>query len=115
MTYFQTFIALFTLLQVLQFLKGDGEKLPEYLSSKYYQIRIDVLRRKIQEKDQHIEDALKKMDFAEEDYLWLLRKKMRDLRLKYHPDKINDRQPTEEDYKFYERVTKAYDVLSTKE
>lgn len=95
--------------------RGDGEKLPEYLSSKYYQIRIDVLRRKIQEKDQHIEDALKKMDFAEEDYLWLLRKKMRDLRLKYHPDKINDRQPTEEDYKFYERVTKAYDVLSTKE
>jgi len=95
--------------------RGDGDKLPEYLSSKYYQIRIDVLRRKIQEKDQHIDDALKKMDFAEEDYLWLLRKKMRDLRLKYHPDKINDRQPTDEDYKFYERVTKAYDVLSTKE
>lgn len=110
---------------------------------RYYQIRIDVLRRKIQEsfvhfcwcersfvelwfcdlhrslahrwfcpiflqeKDQHIDDALKKMDFAEEvplmcqlsaivplsgfwswanplspwkDYLWLLRKKMRDLR-----------------------------------
>lgn len=95
--------------------RGDGDKLPEYLSSKYYQIRIDVLRRKIQERDQHIEEALKKMDFAEEDYLWLLRKKMRDLRLKYHPDKINDRQPTDEDYKFYERITKAYDVLSTKE
>ncbi|CAJ1457332.1 unnamed protein product, partial [Effrenium voratum] len=95
--------------------RGDGDKLPEYLSSKYYQIRIDVLRRKIQEKDQHIEEALKKMDFAEEDYLWLLRKKMRDLRLKYHPDKITDRQPTDEDYKFYERITKAYDVLSTKE
>eukprot|EP00913_Durusdinium_trenchii_P023064 g21656.t1 len=29
--------------------RGDGDKLPEYLSSKYYQIRIDVLRRKIQE------------------------------------------------------------------
>merc|ERR1712060_497764 len=95
--------------------KGDGEKLPEYLSSKYYQIRIDVLRRKMQEKDQQIEDALKKMDFAEEDYLWLLRKKMRDLRLKYHPDKITERAPTEEDYKFYERITKAYDVLCTKE
>lgn len=39
-----------------------------------------MLRRKIQEKDQHIEEALKKMDFAEEDYLWLLKKKMRDLR-----------------------------------
>ncbi|CAE8609743.1 unnamed protein product [Polarella glacialis] len=76
--------------------RGDGEKLPEYLSSKYYQIRIDVLRRKIQEKDQQIEEALKKMDFAEEDYLWLLRKRMRDLRLKHHPDKITDRQPTEE-------------------
>merc|ERR1711972_676809 len=96
-------------------LKGEGEKLPEYLSSKYYQIRIDVLRRKITEKDQQIEEALKKMDFAEEDYLWLLRKKMRDLRLKYHPDKITDRVPTEEDYKFYERITKAYDVLCTKE
>ena len=60
-------------------------------------------------------------------------------RLKYHPDKITDRQPTDEDerpecfepfkaalrldkqrsfgedYKFYERITKAYDVLSTKE
>ncbi|CAE8687667.1 unnamed protein product [Polarella glacialis] len=95
--------------------RGDGEKLPEYLSSKYYQIRIDVLRRKIQEKDQQIEEALKKMDFAEEDYLWLLRKRMRDLRLKHHPDKITDRQPTEEDYKFYERITKAYDVLCTKE
>ena len=47
---------------------------------RYYQIRIDVLRRKIQEKDQQIEEALKKMDFAEEDYLWLLKKKMRDLR-----------------------------------
>merc|ERR1739838_184051 len=96
-------------------LKGEGEKLPEYLSSKYYQIRIDVLRRKLQEKDQQIEEALKKMDFAEEDYLWLLRKKMRDLRLKYHPDKITDRSATEEDYKFYERITKAYDVLCTKE
>merc|ERR1712014_24846 len=95
--------------------RGDGDKLPEYLSSKYYQIRIDVLRRKMTEKDQMIEDSLKKMDFAEEDYLWLLRKKMRDLRLKYHPDKITDRQPTDEDYKFYERITKAYDVLCTKE
>jgi len=96
-------------------LKGEGDKLPEYLSSKYYQIRIDVLRRKIQEKDQQIEEALKKMDFAEEDYLWFLRKKMRDLRLKYHPDKITDRTATEDDYKFYERLTKAYDVLCTKE
>merc|ERR1711988_1277411 len=94
--------------------KGD-DKLPEHLSSKYYQIRIDVLRRKMQEKDQQIEEALKNMDFAEEDYLWLLRKKMRDLRLKYHPDKITDRQPGEEDYKFYERITKAYDCLCTRE
>merc|ERR1712113_1166719 len=42
-------------------------------------------------------------------------KKMRDLRLKYHPDKITERAPTEDDYKFYERITKAYDVLCTKE
>ena len=35
--------------------------------------------------------------------------------MKYHPDKITDRQPTDEDYKFYEKITKAYDVLSTKE
>eukprot|EP00929_Paragymnodinium_shiwhaense_P088566 TRINITY_DN48882_c0_g1_i1.p1 TRINITY_DN48882_c0_g1~~TRINITY_DN48882_c0_g1_i1.p1 ORF type:complete len:1796 (-),score=488.50 TRINITY_DN48882_c0_g1_i1:87-5474(-) len=95
--------------------RGDGSKLPEYSSSKYYQIRIDVLKRKITEKDGQIEEALKKMDFAEEDYLWLLRKKMRDLRLKYHPDKIQDRAATDEDYKFYERITKAYDVLCTKE
>merc|ERR1719240_1415969 len=40
---------------------------------------------------------------------------MRDLRLKFHPDKITDRQPSDDDYKFYERITKAYDVLCTKE
>eukprot|EP00403_Amphidinium_massartii_P002901 CAMPEP_0178371076 /NCGR_PEP_ID=MMETSP0689_2-20121128/637_1 /TAXON_ID=160604 /ORGANISM="Amphidinium massartii, Strain CS-259" /LENGTH=1737 /DNA_ID=CAMNT_0019990929 /DNA_START=15 /DNA_END=5229 /DNA_ORIENTATION=- len=104
--------------QVLQAsLYGEGgEKVGEnQSSSKFYQIRIDVLRRKMQEKDGQIEEALRKVDFAEEDYIWVLRKRMRDLRLRYHPDKITDRQVTDEDYKFYEKLTKAYDVVCSRE
>mmetsp|Transcript_51121 Transcript_51121/g.119727 ORF Transcript_51121/g.119727 Transcript_51121/m.119727 type:complete len:1720 (-) Transcript_51121:39-5198(-) len=103
--------------QVLQAnLYGEGEMVSEsQSSSKFYQIRIDVLRRKMVEKESQIEEALRKVECAEEDYIWNLRKRMRDLRLKYHPDKITDRQVTDEDYKFYDKLTKAYDVVCSRD